>query len=147
MTAWLILLSLTLLYVVIRVVMASLWGDLSLVLGLWRLLNRLGGGLRLFFVRFYLFFRDLFTFLLSLLSLLLLLLSLFPQFLCPASNKLLNFLFLNLFLILLNSFSSLQFLCLSLPLNNFSSNDINSLGIINTCRDVVFQLICISLSV
>lgn len=140
MSSWLILLWLTILSITLLIILR--W-DLSL------LLNRCFYAipLWLFSVRFYLFFRDLFSFLLSLLSLFFFLLSLFSKFLCPASNKFLNFLFLKLFLIFLSRLCSLEFFCFSLPLNNLISYNIDSFLVINSSSNIFFELCGISLPI
>jgi len=72
---------------------------------------------------------------------------LFSQFLGACSNKLINFIFFFIFLILFGSFSSLQLLRPTLPLNNLASNDIDDIRILNSSRDVVLELIRISLPI
>ena len=78
--------------------------------------------LNLFWLRFFLFlafFRSFFSTILSFLALLTLLFSLFSQLFGATGNKLFNFFFLSLFLILFSQFSISKLLSFSLPLDYF----------------------------
>ncbi len=136
MSAWLILLGLTILCTF------SLFIALRLLS-----LNPHTLALRLFLDSFGLFLRYIIPLLLSLLPLFLILLGFLSQLLSSACNELLDFLFLTLFLIFLSTLCSLELFRLGLPLHHLRSNDIDSLLILNTRRDVFLEFIGISLSV
>lgn len=115
---------------------------LTLTLRLWLLLHNLC----LLFCRLVLLFR-LFSALFSLLTFFLVLLCLLPQFLSPGCNKLINFLFLDLLLILLSSFSCLEFLRLSLPFDDLIGNNVDGIRVVNACWDVVLELSGVALPI
>ena len=119
-----------------------LWLSLALLRLALHLLRR-----RLLLLHHLLLLLGLFPLILALFALLLVLLSLLPQLLCPGSYKLLNLLFLNLLLILLSKLGSLQLFRLGLPLNDLTSDNGDSLLVLNTCGDVVLEFSGVALTI
>lgn len=93
------------------------------------------------------FFLYVITLILPFLSFFLILLSLLTELLRPTSNKLFNFLLLDLLLILLSRLSSLELLRLGLPFDHLVSNDVDGVWVVNTGSDVIFEFGRIALSV
>lgn len=119
-----------------------LWLSLALLRLALHLLGR-----RLLLLHHLLLLLGLLPLILALFALLLVLLRLLPQLLGPGSNKLLNFLFLNLLLILLSELCGLQLFRFGLPLNDLISDNADSLLILNTCGDVVLKFCGVALSI